>query len=561
MLKVHGERMTSLDPPELHDVIRVVPLAELEVLDAGDLDPAAEVEDEGAELDVPPGRTVLEDHEPVVVSGRVCRVVVVGGIADVVVGSQPVLEVFQPLLDGLESVEHGVGAAAAIARGDAVPLLPAPLFCHSPVLRELGDADVHDARAVAQEVGRVGDGSVLHLPSPVDGVGDLAHRRGGGAQVVVLEGLVVVGDGPAARAVVPAAGDVGARSPGHSPRGLLRKGAAQLRLAVLLLRRISSSPVAAEGAAAAATGQGGRGAADHAFQAAAPAALLPARGGGVPSRGGHSGGGLDGMTARAVLARGPPPLLQVPGIQHALVRHEYLKLRPDEVALQPPHLHAPAAALASSSVGGRRHGRDGQAAFLAGVVLRFGIVPVGARVVPVHVSLVRQAHVVVGHAALAGRGGRGRPREVKAAHAAPRPVHIVGHVLSLATAALVLGDQQNSVLPWRGPPRVKRIVVLGVPHKQPVFVAGKELALHPLGHALGTFPLAGHFDALDLALDGPHRLGAGRGEEGVEVGHAGHWRLLVEEVYARRGGEELVPEVEEALLEGEGVKFGVGSAA
>jgi len=102
---------------------------------------------------------------------------------------------------------------------------------------------------------------------------------------------------------------------------------------------------------------------------------------------------------------------------------------------------------------------------------------------------------------------------------------------------------------------VKRIVVLGIPHKQPVLVAREEFPLHPLGHPLGALSFARNFDAFDLALDRSHGLGAGRGEEGMKVGHARHGRLLVVKVYPRGGGEELIPVIEEAFLKGRRVEF------
>jgi hypothetical protein len=46
MLKIHRERMPTLDSSELHDVILSVTFAQLEVLHAGHLDTPAEIEDE-----------------------------------------------------------------------------------------------------------------------------------------------------------------------------------------------------------------------------------------------------------------------------------------------------------------------------------------------------------------------------------------------------------------------------------------------------------------------------------------------------------------------------------
>ena len=193
--------MPPLDPAELHEVAGVGRLDQLEVLDGRHLDPPAEVEHEGVELDVPPGRTVLEYHEAVTgvggggaVRGRVggeggvdAGPVRQGGLwsgGGVLRGVGPdvvpaptsiILSRGVPLrLHGLEPLEHAGRRCARLFSHNAVarrrfgrPTTRAPPAAHrQAVPAELRDAHVHDAGPVPEEVGRVRDAAALDLARP-----------------------------------------------------------------------------------------------------------------------------------------------------------------------------------------------------------------------------------------------------------------------------------------------------------------------------------------------------------------------------------------------------------
>lgn len=142
-----------------HDIVLVGSVAELKVFDRGHADATAKVEDKGAQLYIPPGRSILQRQQAKVFSLWRTRL----GINFVLVPVMRFLRSpgasFTPILTRRLGVEILQTLYELAKGGQHTSLLglifhafqvEPPTRSGSPVYRNLGYANVHDARATSE---------------------------------------------------------------------------------------------------------------------------------------------------------------------------------------------------------------------------------------------------------------------------------------------------------------------------------------------------------------------------------------------------------------------------
>mmetsp|Transcript_27530 Transcript_27530/g.57643 ORF Transcript_27530/g.57643 Transcript_27530/m.57643 type:complete len:726 (-) Transcript_27530:2702-4879(-) len=575
--------MTALNPSELHQRrgVDIAPLAELKVFDGGDADTTSEVEDECAEFHVPPRWTILEDHETAFVGvrgmfgGRGGSGVGIGRI----VGS---LGCFPSRLNGLESMKHippvrVIATTVACRDGTTLSTAP-PLGTGPPILPHDGNAHVHDPGTVPQQIRRVSNGPALFVDDPPRIRRTSALFPGG------------IGNGTTiARRLLDSGGEGG--SPGHAPDGptgarfFRGRGVSDVdggivvvvvvAVSVAVFVRLRTLVVVGH---AAATGHGERGAAGEAHESAAATAGFGVHGRG--DDGVHAGategcgsisvgamGTMDGVAFSAssfrffVGRRGTTARRSDGGARCRLWRgglrrrrRKDLKLRPDEIALQSTHFHGSLRRL--------RQRRDGQTRLFPGREIVNGT-GVAASIMDVDVALLGEAQIIIGDSPLVSgtrTGGVVRRSFLSLSsdrcRRRRRPGHGKMRTPSFPAvpppAAFGRGHQQDGIPPGhRRRIAVSVAVADGIPDEQAILVRGKEpsLDVDPL------FRL-GRLDPDDLALHGPQGLGTGPRHEFSKGGSARYGSLSVMVMNPGRGGEHVVPQVEEAFSQGREVVVG-----
>jgi len=174
-----------LNPSKLkHNVFLVVFVAKLKVFDRGDADPSSKIQDKRTQIDIPPGRSILQScqSQPIRIRTRWIGVAII------------LLLLLLLKLNLFEAGEHRFRVIRVFSY--LIDVISPDVGHHLFASIDLGNANVHDAGSVAQQVGSVSNGPTFQFLRSVSSGGGIGNgsSRSPGSHWLVAAVAVVGGD-------------------------------------------------------------------------------------------------------------------------------------------------------------------------------------------------------------------------------------------------------------------------------------------------------------------------------------------------------------------------------